>query len=200
MQKKLEIGQKSKVEIQWNVLPMNYSPAKADEIKTKVATKYGIPKKNVIVNANFIRKNAKGETEVATAEIVQNIQDPKFQQNLFKKFLDENGVTNYDMDKILSIDNQINSLIDYEVYDKFRRYKIEWVRWSNFLSYGENNYINFDDLTGLVLLKSEPANQGGKTNFACDLIEFLLFVIDCDIFWLDFFGNNNSLKQYYKAK
>ena len=175
MQKKLEIGQKSRVEIQWNVLPMNYSPAKADEIKTKVATKYGIPKKNVVVNANFIRKNANGETEVATAEIVQNIQDPKFQQNLFKRYLDENGVTNYDFEKILSIDNQINSLIDYEVYDKFRRYKIEWVRWSNFLSYGENNYIDFNDLTGLVLLKSEPANQGGKTNFACDLIEFLLF-------------------------
>ena len=175
MQRKLEIGQKSKVEIQWNVLPMNYSPAKADEIKNKVALKYGIPKKNVIVNANFIRKNAKGETEVATAEIVQNIQDPRFQQTLFKKYLDENGVTNYDFDKILSIDNQINSLIDYEVYDKFRKYKIEWVRWSNFLSYGENNYIDFNDLTGLVLLKSEPANQGGKTNFACDLIEFMLF-------------------------
>lgn len=175
MQKKLEIGQKSRVEIQWNVLPMNYSPAKADEIKSKVASKYGIPKKNVVVNANFIRKNAKGETEVATAEIVQNIQDPKFQQNLFKRYLDENGVTNYDFERILSIDNQINSLIDYEVYDKFRRYKIEWVRWSNFLSYGENNYIDFNDLTGLVLLKSEPANQGGKTNFACDLIEFLLF-------------------------
>lgn len=175
MQKKLEIGRKSRVEIQWNVLPMNYSPAKADEIKTKAATKYGIPKKNVVVNANFIRKNANGEIEVATAEIVQNIQDPKFQQNLFKRYLDENGVTNYDFAKILSIDNQINSLIDYEVYDKFRRYKIEWVRWSNFLSYGENNYIDFNNLTGLVLLKSEPANQGGKTNFACDLIEFLLF-------------------------
>jgi DNA repair exonuclease SbcCD ATPase subunit len=175
MQKKLEIGQKARVEIQWNVLPMNYSPAKADEIKSKVATKYGISKKNVVVNANFIRKNANGETEVATAEIVQNIQDPRFQQNLFKRYLDENGVTDYDFDRILAIDNQINSLIDYEVYDKFRRYKIEWVRWSNFLSYGENNYIDFSDLTGLVLLKSEPANQGGKTNFACDLIEFLLF-------------------------
>lgn len=175
MQKKLEIGQKSRVEIQWNVLPMNYSPAKADEIKSKVSAKYGIPKKNVVVNANFIRKNKNGETEVATAEIVQNIQDPKFQQGLFKRYLDENGVTNYDFDRILSIDNQINSLIDYEVYDKFRRYKIEWVRWSNFLSYGENNFIDFSDLSGLVLLKSEPANQGGKTNFACDLIEFLLF-------------------------
>ena len=175
MQKKLEIGQLAKVEIQWNVRPVDYSTEKADEIRSKMANKYGIPKKNVYINANFIKKNANGETEIATADVVQNIQDPKFQQDLFKQYLEENNITDYDFNTILSIDNTLNSLIDYSVYDKFRRYKIEWVRWSNFLSYGENNFIDFNDLNGLVLLKSEPANQGGKTNFACDLIEFLLF-------------------------
>lgn len=175
MQKKLEIGQLSKVEVQWNVRPVDYSTEKADEIRTKMANKYGIPKKNIYINANFIKKNSNGETEIATADVVQNIQDPKFQQELFKKYLDENNITDYDFNAILNIDNTLNSIIDYSVYDKFRRYKIEWVRWSNFLSYGENNFIDFNDLNGLVLLKSEPANQGGKTNFACDLIEFLLF-------------------------
>lgn len=175
MERKIEIGQLSKVEIQWNVRPVDYSTEKADEIRSKMAHKYGIPKKNVYINANFIKKTADGTTEIATADIVQNIQDPKFQQNLFKQYLDDNNITDYDFETILNIDNQMNSLIDYSAYDKFRRYKVEWVRWSNFLSYGENNFIDFNDLKGLVLLKSEPANQGGKTNFACDLIEFLLF-------------------------
>lgn len=175
MEKKFEIGQLSKVEIQWNVRPVDYSTEKADEIRSKMAFKYGIPKKNVYINANFIKKNSNGENEIATADIVQNIQDPKFQQELFKQYLVDNNITDYDLDAIIKIDNIMNSLIDYSVYDKFRRYKIEWVRWSNFLSYGENNFIDFNDLNGLVLLKSEPANQGGKTNFACDLIEFLLF-------------------------
>lgn len=175
MQKKLEIGQLSKVEIQWNVRPIDYSKEKAEEIRSKMANKYGIPKKNVYINANFIKKNADGQNEIATADIVQNIQDPRFQQELFKQYLLDNNINDYDFDAILSIDNMMNSLIDYSVYDKFRRYRIEWVRWSNFLSYGENNFIDFNDLSGLVLLKSEPANQGGKTNFACDLIEFLLF-------------------------
>ena len=175
MQKKLDIGQLAKVEVQWNVRPVDYSTEKADEIRSKMALKYGIPKKNVYINANFIKKNSNGETEIATADVVQNIQDPKFQQELFKQYLEENNITDYNFNDILNIDNALNSLIDYSVYDKFRRYKIEWVRWSNFLSYGENNFINFSDLNGLVLLKSEPANQGGKTNFACDLIEFLLF-------------------------
>lgn len=175
MERKIEIGELSKVELQWNVRPVDYSPEKADEIRSKMALKYGIPKKNVHINPNFIKKNSNGETEVATADIAQNIQDPKFQQELFKQYLNDNEITDYDFDTILSIDNLINSIIDYSVYDKYRRYKIEWVRWSNFLSYGENNFIDFTDLSGLVLLKSEPANQGGKTNFACDLIKFLLF-------------------------
>lgn len=175
MERKIEIGQLSKVEIQWNVRPVDYSTEKADEIRSKMAFKYGVPKKNIYINANFIKKNSNGENEIATADIVQNIQDPRFQQELFKQYLVDNNITDYDLDAIIKIDNIMNSLIDYSVYDKFRRYKIEWVRWSNFLSYGENNFIDFNDLNGLVLLKSEPANQGGKTNFACDLIEFLLF-------------------------
>jgi len=175
MQKKLNIGKESKVEIQWNVRPVDYSAEKSEEMRSKMAAKYGIPKKNVHISPNFIKKNAKGEDEVATADVVQNIQDPKYQQRLFQKYIEENEITDCDFDMILSIDNQMNSLIDYSVYDKFRRYKIEWVKWDNFLSYGENNYIDFTDLRGLVLLKSEPANQGGKTNFACDLMEFLLF-------------------------
>ena len=175
MERKFEIGQLSKVEIQWNVRPVDYSTEKADELRTKMSAKYGIPKKNVYINANFIKKNANGENEIATSDIVQNIQDPRFQQELFKQYLIDNNITDYDFDAIINIDNIMNSLIDYSIYDKFRRYKIEWVKWSNFLSYGENNFIDFNDLKGLVLLKSEPANQGGKTNFACDLIEFLLF-------------------------
>ena len=175
MQKKLNISKDAKVEIQWNVRPVDYSNEKADEIRSKMASKYGIPKKNVRINANFIKKGVDGKNEVATADIVQNIQDPKFQQELFKAYIEENEIVDYDFDTILNIDNQLNALIDYSVYDKFRRYTIEWVRWSNFLSYGKDNYIDFTTLDGLVLLKSEPANQGGKTNFACDLIEFLLF-------------------------
>lgn len=175
MKKKINIGKEAKVEVQWNVRPVDYSTEKANEIRTKMANKYDIPKKNICINANFIKKNANGETEISTSDIIQNIQDPKFQQKLFQEYLDDNNITDYNFDYIINIDNTLNSIIDYSVYDKFRRYKIEWVRWSNFLSYGENNFIDFNDLNGLVLLKSEPANQGGKTNFACDLIEFLLF-------------------------
>lgn len=172
---KTTIGKKSKVEIQWNVIPSNYSLEKAETIRVEMAKKYGIPKDNVTVTPNFIKLNENGDVVALSNEVIDNIQDPKFQQNLFLKYFEENGITEYNFDEICKIDNHINSLIDYEVYDAHRRYEIKWIKWSNFLSYGENNFFDFTQLSGLVLLNGEPANQSGKSTFAYDLLHFLLF-------------------------
>lgn len=172
---KTTIGKKSKVEIQWNVIPSNYSLEKAETIRAEMAKKYGIPKDNITVTPNFIKLNDNGEVVALSNEVIDNIQDPKFQQNLFLKYFEENGITEYNFDEICKIDNHINSLIDYEIYDAHRRYEIKWIKWSNFLSYGENNFFDFTQLSGLVLLNGEPANQSGKSTFAYDLLHFLLF-------------------------
>lgn len=172
---KTTIGKKSKVEIQWNVIPSNYSLEKAETIRAEMAKKYNIPKDNITVTPNFIKLNDNGEVVALSNEVIDNIQDPKFQQNLFLKYFEENGITEYNFDEICKIDNHINSLIDYEIYDARRRYEIKWIKWSNFLSYGENNFFDFTQLSGLVLLNGEPANQSGKSTFAYDLLHFLLF-------------------------
>lgn len=172
---KTTIGKKSKVDIQWNVIPSNYSLEKAETIRAEMAKKYGIPKDNITVTPNFIKLNDNGEVVALSNEVIDNIQDPKFQQNLFLKYFEENGITEYNFDEICKIDNHINSLIDYEIYDAHRRYEIKWIKWSNFLSYGENNFFDFTQLSGLVLLNGEPANQSGKSTFAYDLLHFLLF-------------------------
>ena len=80
-----------------------------------------------------------------------------------------------DLEEIIKIDSQINSLIDYDSYNKSKRYEIKWVKWGNFLSYGPDNYFDFTNLHGLVLLNGEPANKSGKSTFAYDLLHFLLF-------------------------
>ena len=41
-----------------------------------------------------------------------------FNKTYSKKYLDENNITDYDFDTIINIDNLMNSLIDYSVYDK----------------------------------------------------------------------------------
>lgn len=175
MAKDLNIGKNAIITIEWDVRPVDFSREKEQNIIENVAKKYDVPKEHVKVVPNFITLNAKGENVALTNDTIQNIQDPKFQQQLFKTFLDENEIDDYDFDEIIKIDSQINSLIDYEVYDKSKRYEIKWIRWSNFLSYGDDNFFDFTQLSGLVLLNGEPANQSGKSTFAYDLLHFVLF-------------------------
>ena len=172
MNKKIDIGQKAKVVVKWNVHQSNYTKELENSIISLIAQKYEIPEKNVSVETNYATVNNDG---VITNTDAQNIHDPKFQQELMKQFIEINKLENIDFEEIIKIDSQINSLIDYDSYDKCKKYEIKWVRWSNFLSYGPDNYFDFRDLQGLVLLNGEPANKSGKSTFAYDLLHFLLF-------------------------
>ena len=172
MTKKIDIGQNAKVKIQWNVHQSNYSRELENSMIALMAKKYGIPAKNITIETNYVTNNT---NDVLAAETVQSIHDPKFQQELMKQYIANNDIKDIDFEEILKIDSQINSLINYDAYDKGKKYTIKWVKWSNFLSYGPDNYFDFTTLNGLVLLNGEPANKSGKSTFAYDLLHFLLF-------------------------
>ena len=174
MQTKVNIGSASKVVIKWKVSPYDYSRENEENIIAKFAGKYGISKDKISVEANFI-SNEVTNNNVFDNSVVNNINDPVFQQNLFKTYIEEKNIEDIDFDKIIEIDNYINNSIDYEKYDKNKQYVIKWIKWSNFMSYGPDNFVDFTTLKGLVLLSSNPSNQGGKSTFCIDLIRFLLF-------------------------
>lgn len=170
MQKKINIGEKAKVCIRWKV---NTIPTKEEE-KSMIATfakKYNIPQKNIVID--LVTPNSVDGT--LAGDVVQNPNDPQFMQELMKQYIEVNKIEGIDFDEIIKIDSQINALIDFDSYGKSKRYEIKWVKWSNFLSYGPDNYFDFRDLKGLVLLNGEPANKSGKSTFAYDLLHFLLF-------------------------
>ena len=171
----IDVKPKSKIHMHWKVSPYDYSKEKEHSLEAAVSKKYGLPRERVKVIPDFIMVNSKGEKVSMNEEIIQNIQDPVFQVQLFKEWLEMNKITDCDFDLIKKIDSEINAKIDYQVYDKYKRYSIKWIRWDNFLSYGAGNVFDFTNIGRLVLLSSEPANQGGKTTFCIDLIRFLLF-------------------------
>lgn len=172
MIKKIDIGQKAKVKIQWNVLQSDYSRELENSMIALMAKKYNIPAKNISIETNYITTNNSG---VLSTEDIQSIYDPKFQQELMKQYINNNDIKDIDFEEIIKIDSQINSLINYDSYDKGKKYIIKWVKWDNFLSYGPDNFFDFTTLQGLVLLNGEPANKSGKSTFAYDLLHFLLF-------------------------
>lgn len=175
MTKKIDIGQKTKVCLKWKVLPIDYSHEEEANIAVKFANKYGIPKENVKIEPVFVKMTSDGNEAELTTEAIHNIQDPAFQQQLFKDFIKERKIQNIDFDKIVEIDKQINANINYDLYEKNKKYSIKWMKWSNFMSYGPDNYVDFSNFKGLIYLSSIPANQGGKTTFCLDLLRFLLF-------------------------
>ena len=171
----IDIKSKSKINIHWKVSPYDYSKEKLNSLIAKASKKYEIPKDRIKVIPEFIISNEGGDDIVLATDIIQNIQDPQFQLKLFQDYLNVNNITDYDFELIKKIDSEINAQIDYQVYDKYRRYSIKWIKWSNFLSYGEDNYFDFTSINHLVLLSGQPSNQSGKSTLAIDLLHFLLF-------------------------
>lgn len=174
MEKKIEIGKNGKVKIKWNLSPIDYTKEKEKNIKALFGEKYGISPSNITIEKNFKKLSANGDTAL-NAENIKDITDVNFHHKLYKQYITENEIKDYDWDAIVSIDSMINNQINFDKYEKGKRYTIKWLDWDNFLSYGKNNHFDFTQLHGLVLLNGEPANKSGKSTFAYDLLHFLFF-------------------------
>lgn len=172
---KVNVGSKSKIIIDWRDKPENYSNESKKHIISIMSDRYSIPKESIKIEFTPIKYNEKGEIIDVSTDVINNIQDPKFQIKLFNDYLTENNIVDVDFEFIKKIDSEINSKIDYDVYDKYRKYEIEWVKWDNFLSYGSNNSFDFTKLKGLTIVNGQPGNMNGKSSFTIDLISFLLF-------------------------
>ena len=158
-----------------NLHQIDYNEQKKNLLRKQIADKYGVPLRNVEVNFVPITVNEKGEKISLASDIITNIQDPAFQQSLYGVYMEMNEIKDVALDEIIAIDKQVNSFIDFDSYSKYKSYKFKYVKWSNYLSYGPDNYFDFTKLNGLVRLNGQPENQCGKTTFAIDLLRFALF-------------------------
>lgn len=157
------------------MLQIDYNDKKKEALRHTIAEKYGVPVKNVEVNFIPITVDENGEKMSLASNIINDIQDPKFQVHLFEEYLKLKNIEDVDMEDIKKIDSQVNAYVDFDSYSKFKSYKIKYMKWDNYLSYGKGNYMDFTKLHGLVLLNGMPENMCGKTTFAIDLLRFALF-------------------------
>lgn len=172
---KVAVKETDKLVFDLEMHQIDYNEQKKESLRKLISDKYNVPLRNVEINFKPITKNKDGETISLASDIISNIQDPKFQQSLFKEYIDTKGIEDVNLGDLYEIDNQINSLVSFDAYSKYRPYKIKYLKWSNYLSYGKDNYFDFSKLKGLVLLTGEPENTTGKTTLAIDLLRFALF-------------------------
>ena len=82
-----------------------------------------------------------------------------------------------DYEKVMKIDSIVENklLTSQEEVTAFKQWYIKKIEFSNFLSYGENQVLDFTKCDGITVVESDPPNFGGKTVLTVDLLMFLFF-------------------------
>lgn len=171
----IQINPTDKLVFDLEMFQIDFNEAKKESLRKEISEKYGVPIKNVEINFVPITMDENGEKISLASDIITNIQDPKFQEQLFDEYLKLKGVEDYNFEEIINIDKKVNAFVDFNAYSKYKPYKIKYLKWNNYLSYGKGNYFDFTKLKGLVLLTGQPENTSGKTTLAIDLLRFALF-------------------------
>jgi DNA repair exonuclease SbcCD ATPase subunit len=160
------------IKVEWEDVAENFTPERIKRVKTYFQTKYNTTHVQVITKT----LSQKQDTRLKTLEVSDNILDNQFQKKLMKDFLTENDVQ-IKWELVDRLDNRVNTEINKENENKVRYNKwfINKVEFSNFLSFGDNNTIDFTSLSGITVIESNPRNFGGKSTSSVDLLMFLFF-------------------------
>ena len=159
------------IQVVWEDLQENFTQDKMKSVKHYFQKKYNTTNVNVLTKV----KNVDTET-MQTVDVSMNITDVNYQLDLLKKFLESKGYGEH-LKKVLDLNQMVENKMKEEDVDttQFKKWYIRNIEFSNFLSYGENQRLDFDKLNGIVVVESDPPNFGGKTVLSVDLLMFLFF-------------------------
>lgn len=158
------------IQVIWEDTPENFTQERIKSVKQYFMKKY------VSTNVNVITKVKSTEETQQTIDVAVNIMDKNYQKELIKSLLQTKGLEDQ-FDNIMNIDNAVENKMIAEDNDvsPFKRWYIKKIEFSNFLSYGENQVLDFDKCNGITVVESNPPNFGGKTVLTVDLLMFLFF-------------------------
>ena len=158
------------VQVVWEDYPENFTQEKLKNVKHYFQKKYQT------TSVNVITKLKKTEDVEDNVDVSLNIMDKNYQHELLKGILELKGQSEY-YEEVLKIDNAVENkmLSEQEETPAFKKWYIKTIEFSNFLSYGDNQKLNFQKLGGITVIESDPPNFGGKTVLSVDLLLFLFF-------------------------
>ena len=172
----VDVPTNAQIRVDWQDYPENRTLETINRVKTYFSEKYGLPKSSIKINFIPILKNSVGKVVDITDGLIDNIMDTAYQRKLFTQWIEINGV-DIDFDRLCRLDEKVNDvLVNLGEEDiRYRRWSINKLWIDNFLSFGDGNIVDYDNLKGLTIVNSLPANQGGKTIFSIDSLLFLFF-------------------------
>jgi len=158
------------VQVVWEDYAENFTQEKIKSVKHYFQQKYST------TNINVITKTKVSKETTHNVDISFNILDKNYQLTLVESFLKSKSNEGY-YDKIYELDNQVDNkmIMNQSEVTPFKKWFIKNIEFSNFLSYGENQRLDFDKCDGISVVESNPPNFGGKTVLSVDLLFFLFF-------------------------
>ena len=172
MSTKLDIStlENPNIQVIWEDTPENFTQERIKSVKQYFMKKYASN------NINVITKAKTTEETQQTIDVAVNIMDKNYQKELIKSLLESKQQDQY-YDQVMNIDLAVeNRMAANEIeVTPFKRWYIKKIEFSNFLSYGENQVIDFEKCDGITVVESDPPNFGGKTVLTVDLLLFLFF-------------------------
>jgi len=160
------------IKVTWEDTPENFTPEKIRRVKSYFQDKY--KGKNIQVITKSL--TSASDIKLESLEASDNILDQQYQKQLMKDFIKENSIE-IKWELVDRLDNKVNAEIDKQNENKVRYNKwfVKKIQFSNFLSFGDNNEIDYTQLDGITVIESTPKNFGGKSTASVDLLMFLFF-------------------------
>jgi DNA repair exonuclease SbcCD ATPase subunit len=172
MSKKLDVSllDNPYIQVVWEDSTENFTQEKIKSVKQYFQKKYSS------TNINVITKVKVTDDTQQTVDVSVNIMDKNYQKELIKSLLESKGQDQY-FDQVMNIDLAVENrmLVNEVEVTPFKKWYIKKIEFSNFLSYGENQVIDFEKCNGITVVESNPSNFGGKTVLTVDLLLFLFF-------------------------
>ena len=158
------------VQVVWEDSAENFTQEKIKSVRHYFQKKY------LTTNVNVITKTKVSEETTHNVDISFNILDENYQLELVKSYLQSKSKEDY-LEEIIKLNSAVDNklILSQTEATPFKRWYIKNIEFSNFLSYGENQKIDFEQCSGISVVESNPPNFGGKTVLSVDLLLFLFF-------------------------
>jgi DNA repair exonuclease SbcCD ATPase subunit len=158
------------IQVVWEDTPDNFTQERIKRVRAYFEKKYNSK------NVNVVTKVKVSDDEVQSVDVSMNILDENFQKDLITKYLKIHELSDDEKD-ILEFNEVVENKVSADKSDitPFKKWYINKIEFSNFLSFGDNQVLDFDKVKGITAVESNPPNFGGKTVLTVDLLLFLFF-------------------------
>ena len=157
MPKNIEVPQNARLRlVSTNNLPLNVMKRAMDIAKHRFK-----PESISFLNrASGERGNVEEITDGLRSE---NLRDPKIQEELISEYLKDHQVPTETMEKVYELNRTYNKIIEEkEEVSRNVNWKLSSFEFDNLFNYGENNSINFENLSGIIGIFGK--NFSGKSS------------------------------------